>query len=269
MNRIKNLRTFGLLTLVIMSTVGCVTYLGLQLAPIAREMVGRDIKIINEEVGNATLAAVASATRAESPIIAPIVISTPMTETATETVSVQEGVTEVKTLPTAIAVTSLDEETEDISIDSNAELDAQERASSSRQAVVDAPLVNVRSAPTIAGEILAQLQQNEEVEILETTKDGAWHRICCPLGTVAPRVTWVSAGLLRLIPTSTDESTLTVQPSASLAAAAANSTDMGSVTGIVNATLVNVRGGPGTQYPVVGQVSEAMPPQYCWANRKR
>lgn len=137
--------------------------------------------------------------------------------------------------------------------------DSANAASSMQRATVDAAIANVRSAPSIAGELLVQIQQGTELTVLETSNDDVWHRVCCPLGTVVERESWISADLVRLHAMTPDSDTGLVT-GASAAEAARTSVLTSSADGPlgrVNATLVNVRGGPSTDYDVVAQAELA------------
>ena len=49
--------------------------------------------------------------------------------------------------------------------------------------IINSDLVNVRSYPSLAGEVLGQAKQGERLEILAISNDGLWVRVCCPLGS--------------------------------------------------------------------------------------
>lgn len=67
--------------------------------------------------------------------------------------------------------------------------------------LVNSPVVNVRSAPSLAGEVVGQLKQGDRLEILATSPDGQWLQVCCPLGTgQGIRPSWVAAELIEIQP---------------------------------------------------------------------
>jgi hypothetical protein len=71
----------------------------------------------------------------------------------------------------------------------------------SRVGIVNSPVVNVRSYPSLAGEVIGQAQQGDRLTILAISPDGQWLQVCCPLGTDAgTRQSWVAADLISLQP---------------------------------------------------------------------
>ena len=63
-----------------------------------------------------------------------------------------------------------------------------------RIGIVNSDVVNVRSYPDLAGDVIGEAKQGERLEILSTSTDGQWHQVCCPLGTsVGDRQSWVAA----------------------------------------------------------------------------
>lgn len=137
-------------------------------------------------------------------------------------------------------------------------------AAATRTGVVNSDLVNLRSYPSLAGEVVGQASEGAQVTILATSNDGGWLQICCPLGTNSggPQ-SWIATEFI----------TQAGQPSPSVANSASNpiaaqaaaepfirAASQGSsgatLTGRVNGVLVNLRSGPATSYPTVGQANE-------------
>jgi uncharacterized protein YgiM (DUF1202 family) len=133
-----------------------------------------------------------------------------------------------------------------------------------RTGVVNSDLVNLRSYPSLAGEVVGQASEGAQVTILETSNDGQWLQICCPLGTNSdgPQ-SWIAVEYI----------TLATQPLSGVASSALNSAAAQSatepfiraasqrdnsptLTGRVTGVLVNLRNGPATTYTTVGQVNE-------------
>jgi len=131
------------------------------------------------------------------------------------------------------------------------------------RAIIDTAIVNVRSAPSVAGELLTQLRKDQEVEIMGTSNDEQWYKICCPLGTNAVRETWVSAAFVQIVepahPPLTLASATTPITTAQPISLRSTSKQNGQLQqhGVVNGSLVNIRQGPGTDYAVVGQVTKS------------
>jgi uncharacterized protein YgiM (DUF1202 family) len=130
--------------------------------------------------------------------------------------------------------------------------------------VVNSDLVNLHSYPSLAGEVVGQASEGAQVTILETSNDGQWLQICCPLGTNSdgPQ-SWIAVEYI----------TLATQPLSGVASSALNSAAAQSatepfiraasqggnsptLTGRVTGVLVNLRNGPATTYTTVGQVNE-------------
>ena len=145
--------------------------------------------------------------------------------------------------------------------------------------IVTAELVNVRSAPSIAGELLTQVRQNEMLAITQVSEDGAWFQVCCPTGSHSVREAWVSAEFIQQAPNdvanngdhiavgeasfpnvvSLRSGNLLRENGAPrnrvlVSQDASTEINTGAKTGTINGTLVNVRSGPGTQFPIVGQL---------------
>jgi uncharacterized protein YgiM (DUF1202 family) len=133
-----------------------------------------------------------------------------------------------------------------------------------RTGVVNSDLVNLRSYPSLAGEVVGQASEGAQVTILETSNDGQWLQICCPLGTNSdgPQ-SWIAVEYITLA----TQSLSGVASSALNSAAAQSATEpfiraasqrdnSPTLTGRVTGVLVNLRNGPATTYTTVGQVNE-------------
>ncbi|MBX3014557.1 MAG: SH3 domain-containing protein [Caldilineaceae bacterium] len=117
-----------------------------------------------------------------------------------------------------------------------------------RLATINDALVNLRSYPSLAGEVVGQAKQGDRLEIVSTSHDGRWVQVCCPLGNSESSVqSWVSVEFLVI------EARL---PAKLAANQAQNSTVAQGIPGTVNGSLVNLRSGPATTYGMVGQVPE-------------
>lgn len=129
-----------------------------------------------------------------------------------------------------------------------------------RMGIVNSDMINVRSYPDLAGEVVAQVREGERLEILATSTDGEWLRVCCPLGTnEGDRQSWIAAEFVTLDPAVNNTPAQTIAaPSIQLVGtpAAPASNTGGTVTGTINSSGVNLRSGPGTAYAVVGQAQE-------------
>lgn len=127
---------------------------------------------------------------------------------------------------------------------------------------VNSDLVNLRSYPSLAGEIVGQAKQGEQFEILAVSNDGLWVQVCCPLGSSeATRQSWVSMEFMVLEPAWAQSAVATSATSTQSEAnapmvVAAQSKIVPGLSGTVNSPFVNLRYGPDTTYPTVGQVSE-------------
>lgn len=120
-----------------------------------------------------------------------------------------------------------------------------------REGSIDADLVNLRNSPGEDGDILGTVAQGERVRVLSQSDDGLWFMVCCPLDNRLPA--WLSAELVRL-----DPSPITAKDLAQVANLVTEpvSGTQDVAIAVVNADLVNVRGGPGTNYGIVGQVQQ-------------
>ena len=133
-----------------------------------------------------------------------------------------------------------------------------------RTGVVNSDLVNLRSYPSLAGEVVGQASEGAQVTILETSNDGQWLQICCPLGTNSggPQ-SWIAVEYITLaaqplpgVVSSALNSAAAQSATAPLIRAASQGGNSPTVTGRVNGALVNLRNGPATTYATVGQVNE-------------
>lgn len=125
--------------------------------------------------------------------------------------------------------------------------------------VVNSDLVNLRSYPSLAGDVVGQAREGEQVTILAASNDGHWLQICCPLGTSAGgQQSWIAVEFITLSAQSILSTANTLPtPTAAPRVYAANQAGNGStLTGRVNSALVNLRSGPATTYATVGQVNE-------------
>lgn len=136
----------------------------------------------------------------------------------------------------------------------------------SQMGTVNSDAVNLRSYPSLAGEIVGQAKQGEQFQIMAISNDGQWVRLCCPLGSSeTTRQSWVSTEFMTIEPalvaaqTAVPPTLVVTQPTPAAAVMAAASQTMpsaGAVSGTVNSAFVNLRSGPDLTYPTVGQVSE-------------
>lgn len=131
-----------------------------------------------------------------------------------------------------------------------------------RVGIVNSSLVNLRSYPSLAGEVVGQAKQGERLEVVAVSSDGLWLHVCCPLGTSEATQSWVSAEFIiveaQAAPTAEVASPSVIAKQASTASVAANPGRPSGrvITGTVNGPLVNLRNGPDTNYAIVGQVAE-------------
>lgn len=135
-----------------------------------------------------------------------------------------------------------------------------------RIGIVNSDVVNVRSYPDLAGDVIGQAKQGERLEILATSTDGQWLQVCCPLGTNDNRQSWVAAEFVTVqqagigSPGATLRTTTDVTPASAVrlvgTLATLPSVSRDGVMGTVNESMVNLRSGPGTLYALVGQVPE-------------
>lgn len=136
----------------------------------------------------------------------------------------------------------------------------------SRKGTVNSDVVNLRSYPSLAGELVGHAKQGEQFQIMAISNDGQWVRVCCPLGSSeTTRQSWVAMEFIALEPafvpvqTVVPLTTVVTQPipaAAVIAAASQAVPSADTVSGTVNSALVNLRSGPDTTYATVGQVSE-------------
>lgn len=136
-------------------------------------------------------------------------------------------------------------------------------AATTRTGIVNSDMINVRSYPDLAGDIVAQAREGERLEILATSTDGKWLQVCCPLGTTeGNRQSWVAAEFVTIaqganaaVITQSNTLSTTIVELVGTPAAPTRNAD-GVVTGTVNSSGVNLRSGPGTMYGIVGQAQE-------------
>lgn len=131
-----------------------------------------------------------------------------------------------------------------------------------RMGTINSDAVNLRSYPSLAGEVVGQARQGERFHMMDVSNDGLWVQICCPLGSSeTTHQSWVSMEFVLLDPTSAAEQSSTsavgTQPQHNAAVvAAAQQNPASGISGTVTSDLVNLRSGPDTTYPTVGQVNE-------------
>lgn len=136
-----------------------------------------------------------------------------------------------------------------------------------RVGIVNSDVVNVRSYPDLAGDIIGQAKQGDRLEILTTSTDGQWLQVCCPLGINDDnRQSWVATEFVTVqqaglaAPGVTLSSTTALPSAAAVSLVGTPATLPGvsgdAVMGTVNESMVNLRSGPGTLYALVGQVQE-------------
>lgn len=131
--------------------------------------------------------------------------------------------------------------------------------------IVNSDLVNLRSYPSLAGDIVGQAREGEQVMILAASNDGQWLQICCPLGTsTGGPQSWIALEFITLAPqplaaVANPASTPAAvqQITEPLVRAASQGGNGPTLTGRVNGVLVNLRSGPATTYATIGQVNEA------------
>jgi len=67
--------------------------------------------------------------------------------------------------------------------------------------LVNSAIVNVRSYPSLTGEVVGQAKEGDRLEILATSPDGQWLQVCCPLGTSeGNQPSWVAADFVTVQP---------------------------------------------------------------------
>ncbi len=132
--------------------------------------------------------------------------------------------------------------------------------------IVNTDLVNIRSYPSLVGEVVGQARQGTQLQVLETSNDGQWVQVCCPLGTSESSIqSWISAEFVDVTPQSTPSTSLAnvaVTAGTSPGASATVTSDNhrpNAIHGIgatVTSAVANVRSGPATSYAIVGQANE-------------
>ena len=126
-----------------------------------------------------------------------------------------------------------------------------------------AALVNVRSAPALGAGIVGTLNGGERLQVVARSDDGEWLRVCCATSRDGPSEgdsdgeAWIAAEYLEI-----EEPVVRLQDSTTEASNTESSSntvkdpsDLASDQGLVNADLINLRAGPGTIYPTVGQAT--------------
>ncbi len=123
--------------------------------------------------------------------------------------------------------------------------------------VVNTDLVNIRSYPSLVGEVVGQARQGTQVQIIETSNDGQWFQVCCPLGTSESSIqSWISVEFIDIAPQPATLATVATTTNSTPGVSAPVTTDNSGIGATVTSALVNVRSGPGTSYATVGQVGE-------------
>lgn len=111
--------------------------------------------------------------------------------------------------------------------------------------------LNVRATPSISAAIVGRLNQGETVQIRSVSDDGRWYEVTMADG----RNGWCSAVYVSTSAGAATVSTAAAQPAAAQSPATTQSTVQSFPDGAALATTtparMNVRGGPGTNYPVV------------------
>ena len=137
------------------------------------------------------------------------------------------------------------------------QLRAQSDAPTTGQ-ILAAPRLNVRVRPSNTAAVIGKLPQGATVEIVATSDDGAWYRVSSPLLSSSG---WVASAFVGdgaqtvATPGATATATavapnVTATPAAEPAASSA-----GTPTAVVVPARINVRSGPGTNYPVVSSAA--------------
>ncbi len=127
-----------------------------------------------------------------------------------------------------------------------------------------AALVNVRSAPATSAGVVGTLEGGARLQILDRSVDGKWLRVCCSIderagngekaGELDENIAgsdveqWVDARYLEI-----DQPVVRSEEAPDSVDA---QTELASNQGLVNADLINLRGGPDTRFPTIGQASK-------------
>ena len=148
-------------------------------------------------------------------------------------------------------------------------------------ATVRAVAINVRQGPGVTFPIIGKLASGNTVSLLGRNQAGTWWNICCLPGSETPG--WVSAQLMTpaftadqaaALPITDGTAATTTEPPPATPQPEASPTDVptevppvdaappaptatlvpGSQAGTVTAVNLNVRGGPGTTFAVIGKV---------------
>ncbi len=129
-------------------------------------------------------------------------------------------------------------------------------ATTSSSGRVNTDLVNIRSYPGLAGEVVGQARIGTQLEIMEKSNDGEWLQVCCPLGNSETVIqSWISAEFIDITFQPTSAAVVANDTPVSTGNADSNSNSSG-VSATVTSALANVRSGPDTLYATVGQLSE-------------
>ena len=142
---------------------------------------------------------------------------------------------------------------------------AEPAPASGKTGTVDPAAINVRGGPGTTFPVIGKLTRGVTVNVLGRNAAGDWLYICCLPGTQTNG--WVSAPLITPafaaadLPVVADDGTpAAAQPGAEPAAPAggdaarAEPAPAGGKSATVTATVLNVRGGPGTTFPVIGKL---------------
>jgi hypothetical protein len=119
-----------------------------------------------------------------------------------------------------------------------------------RTATVRAPSAELRSAPQADAQLLGSLLRGASVQVMEYSPDRRWIRVCCPLDATGAVWLRTEAVTIRITAPSTQAGVPTLTPTPEPEPTPVE------LAGVVNGARVNVRGGPGTTYPVTGQATQ-------------
>jgi len=244
MNRTK-INQLALLGAILLATVTLIIFLGFRLMTLAHQVIAAPSNV-SYPVHTPTQLALPSQPSAAPLSIVEANVSSALGASATPSDGVNLSMTTVPATDGTDRLLSVTTETAAPSSPSPVGATV-----ANQRAVVDLNLVNVRSAPSIAGELLAQLKKADTVEILASSTDNQWYKICCPLGTNAVRESWISAAHIRLLPAPAP-----VTAERATGDTTAQAVNQNGLRGVVTASVINIRGGPGTHYASAGQLSE-------------
>lgn len=135
--------------------------------------------------------------------------------------------------------------------------------------VISALALNVRQGPGTNYPILGKLRQGAQVLVTGRNAAGNWWFVCCLPGTRTSG--WVSAQFVTPSFTPAQASRLPVIAAATPPAATPIPTQQppsaNALTGVVTAVTLNMRGGPGITFPVVGKLPNGAIVVVLGANR--